>query len=88
MVERLRQIPEVKRELYQRAMLGRDRKAAMDAYCLECCGWVDEEVFLCTDPGCPLYPYRPQSKFSEKYKECKPNEKKSKNSDQLVFNYG
>ncbi len=88
MFDRLRQIPEAKRELYQRAMSGRDPEAAMEASCLDCCGWVDEEVFLCTDPGCPLYPYRPQSKFSEKYIESKPNEKKLKNSNQLVFDYG
>ena len=89
MIDRLRQIPEAKRELYQRAMSGRDPKAAMDASCLDCCGWEDEEeVFLCTDHGCPLYPYRPKSKFLEKYTERERNGKKSKNSNQLVFNYG
>lgn len=26
--------------------------------CLECVGWSFKEVELCTDPNCPLHPYR------------------------------
>ena len=63
--ERRAQIPKLYLGIYDRAMTGKSRKAAMHAFCLECVGWVVQEVFLCTDPGCPLYPYRPPSRASQ-----------------------
>jgi hypothetical protein len=39
-------------------MKGRSQSAAIRSQCLECCGYVLEEVQECTDQGCPLYPYR------------------------------
>ncbi len=53
-----REIPKKYRKLYKIAMNGRSRQAAMRMFCLECVGYVIEEVGLCIDPGCPLYPYR------------------------------
>lgn len=63
--ERRVQIPNLYRAIYDRAITGKSRKAAMHAFCLECCGWQIKEVFLCTSPQCPLYPYRPKSRASQ-----------------------
>jgi len=46
------------REIYMRAMRGRSRKDAMTAFCTMCMGYNPNEVKECTDPACPLYPYR------------------------------
>jgi len=56
---RMADMPKAYRKVYQRAMTGRSRKAAMRAMCLECCGWQRVEVANCSAPNCPLYPYRP-----------------------------
>ncbi len=61
---RLAQMPKQYRPTYERAMTGKSRKAAMHAFCAECCGYQIQEVYLCTDLGCPLYPYRPKSRVS------------------------
>ena len=50
--------PRSSRAIYQRAMTGRSRKAAMDAFCIMCMGYQPFEVKHCTAPECPLYPYR------------------------------
>jgi len=60
----MRDIPQKYQQLYDRAMSGKSRKAAVRCACLDCCGWVSEEVNLCTDTGCPLWPYRPASDVS------------------------
>ena len=54
----LKDIPKVYQKLYIRAMGGRSRRAAMEAKCSECMGWVRGDVPHCTSPGCPLFPYR------------------------------
>ena len=59
--ERVGQMPRSFRNVYQKAMSGRSMKSAIKSNCLECMGWQREEVKLCTDLGCPLYPYRPTS---------------------------
>jgi hypothetical protein len=51
-------VPPKYRQMYDRAMKGKSRKAAMQALCAECVGWVSTEIKFCTDKGCPLYPYR------------------------------
>ena len=61
---RLAQMPEQYRPTYERAMTGKSRKAAMHAFCAECCGYQIKEVYLCTDLGCPLFSYRPRSRVS------------------------
>ncbi|MFA5423555.1 MAG: hypothetical protein WC374_06815 [Phycisphaerae bacterium] len=44
-----RECPRKYRGLYERAMKGKSRKAAMHAFCLECCYWQIKEVRLCGD---------------------------------------
>jgi hypothetical protein len=44
--------------LYDRAMTGKSRKAAMRMFCLECMGYSERGVEECTTTVCPLYPYR------------------------------
>ncbi len=57
--ERREQMPKIHRANYDKAMKGRSMKAATKAFCLMCVQWQKEEVRLCTDLACPLYPYRP-----------------------------
>ena len=57
--KRRAEMPEIHRVNYDKAMTGRSLKAAVKGHCLECVGWQKEEVRLCTDLACPLYPYRP-----------------------------
>lgn len=52
-------MPKAYRGIYDAAMAGKSRRAAMHAFCLECMGWAREEVRLCTSYACPLFPYRP-----------------------------
>jgi len=79
--ERRTQIPKLYRGIYDKAVTGSSRKAAMHAFCLECCGWQIKEVFLCTDLGCPLYSYRPKSRASQGAPESVSNEPEPKNSN-------
>lgn len=46
------------RRVYERAMRGRSRRAAIEAFCAMCMGWDRQAVPGCTAPACPLYPYR------------------------------
>jgi hypothetical protein len=57
--QRRKQMPDIHRANYDKAMRGKSMKAAIKAFCLECVQWQKEEVRLCTDLGCSLYPYRP-----------------------------
>lgn len=61
--ERERRIPKLYKAQYRRAMAGKSRTAGVDAFCAMCVGWVNvaNEVRACTDPACPLYPYRPST---------------------------
>jgi hypothetical protein len=54
------EMPSNCRGIYDRAMSGKSRKAAMKVFCLQCVGYVRTEVTKCTSPQCPLFPYRPQ----------------------------
>ena len=58
----VRNTPRKYKPMYDRAMSGKSRKAAMRMFCLECVGYSEGEVALCTDTYCPLFPYRPKSK--------------------------
>jgi hypothetical protein len=80
--ERLKQMPKLYRAIYKKAMAGKSRKAAMHSFCLECCGWQIKEVYLCTDEGCSLYPYRPESRTPQVAPESVPNEPELKISEQ------
>lgn len=50
--------PKKYRAIYRRAMTGRSRTAAIRAMCLQCGGYSEKEVTLCTSPNCPLFSYR------------------------------
>ena len=64
------QIPTKYRGLYQRAMSGKSRKAAIRTHCLMCVGWQAREVVLCTATTCPLYSYRLISEAREARQKC------------------
>lgn len=51
-------IPKKYHRLYERAMSGKSRRAAIRCFCLECVAWQELEVRLCTAPSCPLFNYR------------------------------
>ena len=80
--ERRAQIPKLYRGIYDKAVKGRSRKAAMHAFCLECVGFQIKEVYLCTDLGCALYPYRPRSRVSSVAPESLPEQPELKKSTQ------
>lgn len=63
--ERRAAMPRSCQASYDRAQSGRSRKAAVHAFCLECCGYEVREVFACQDAGCPLWPYRPRSRIAQ-----------------------
>jgi hypothetical protein len=65
--QRRKQMPKIHRANYDDAVSGKSRKAAIKAFCLMCVQWQKEEVRLCTDLGCPLYPYRP---YKNRAKRC------------------
>lgn len=52
------EFPKQSRGIYYRAMEGRSRKAAMDAFCIMCMGYSAAEVRACSNDACPLHPYR------------------------------
>jgi hypothetical protein len=58
-VQRWADMPVIYRGIYDKAMTGQSRAAAIHAFCLECMGWQRQEVKLCTSYACPLFPYRP-----------------------------
>lgn len=86
--QRRAQIPKLYRGTYDKAVGGRSRKAAMHVFCLECCGYQIQEVYLCTDLACALYPYRPKSRVSPVAPESLPEQPESKNSDKEESNCG
>ena len=51
-------IPRKYRQLHERALSGRSRKAAIRAFCLSCQGWSERGTRECTDHDCCLWPYR------------------------------
>ena len=53
-----RDVPPKYRALYQKAIGKKSRKAAIRSFCIECVGYQEVEVKLCTDTTCPLYKYR------------------------------
>ena len=64
-VARRRQaIPSVYRRVYDRAAAGKSLRAAVNSFCLECCGWQKVEVRDCTSLACPLFAVRPYQRDS------------------------
>jgi hypothetical protein len=66
--ERLDGLPRVFKALYRRAMKGRSRRAAIDAHCNMCMGWIRGGPYTCSSPECPLFPYRPGETVEKKTK--------------------
>jgi len=54
-----RDVPEFFQSTYQKAISGKSKTAAIRAQCQECTAYSRSEISLCSDPGCPLFPYRP-----------------------------
>jgi hypothetical protein len=73
-------MPERFRKRYDLAMSGRSRKAAMQSFCVECCGYEFQEVRRCTSSECPLFPYRPLSRISQGAPQDIPDGAEWKNS--------
>ena len=53
------EMPRQYRNVYDVAMAGRSLRAAVNSQCIECMGYVFNEVKQCCSPQCPLFPYRP-----------------------------
>ena len=47
------------RRSYDKAMLGKSLRAAVDSKCLDCMCWQQAEVRDCPVVTCTLWPYRP-----------------------------
>ena len=56
---KLKDIPEIYREIYEKAVLGGSKPAAIKAFCLECACWEKNEIIKCNSVACPLYMVRP-----------------------------
>ncbi len=57
--EHKQQIPRAYRGIYQRATEGKSLRAAINAFCLQCCAYQRKEVTLCTALSCALWAVRP-----------------------------
>ena len=57
--KRLNDMPSAYRNIYKRALSGKNRPAAVKAFCLECMGWQRLETRNCSSVACPLHSYRP-----------------------------
>lgn len=64
------EMPSKFNRMYERAMSGRSRKAAIRAHCLMCVGWLEQEVEKCTSPDCPLFHYRLATPTSDGGQTC------------------
>jgi len=56
---RLVEMPVNCRRTYLRALGGKAPRSAIRAFCQMCMGWRRGEIESCSDPACPLFPYRP-----------------------------
>lgn len=61
----IRNVPDIYKRTYSKAMSGKSRKCGVKMMCLECCGYLRNEVALCSDNDCPLYQYRPFCKVKK-----------------------
>ena len=59
--QRLKQMPTIYRGVYKKAVKKKSMRAALNSFCLECVGYQREEIKVCADLACPLWPYRPYS---------------------------
>ena len=76
--KRLQNIPRSLQSIYRRATSGNSLRAAVNAFCVECVGYVTNEVRQCTDRGCPLWAVRPYQDSSQSAREGRDIAAKSK----------
>ena len=86
--ERRNEMPEIHRANYDKAMRGKSMRAATKAFCLMCVQWQKEEVRLCTDLACPLYPYRPYKGKSNQRSERRSLGAESKKTGKGALQHG
>lgn len=67
--ERRAQIPRSYRATYDKAVIGKSLRAAINSFCLECCAYQNDEVRNCSDLGCPLWAVRPYQDVSQNGRE-------------------
>jgi len=74
-------MPEIYRNGYKKAMLGKSKSTALKQKCLDCVCWQRTEIDNCGVETCPLYPYRPYQKARNRSSASALGtlEKKSKN---------
>ena len=66
--EQLKQIPDILKKTYLKAVSGKSRNSAIKAFCQYCFGFDSnyrDDIRNCTDMSCPLYPYRPYRNIRE-----------------------
>ena len=56
---KIKDIPRMYRKIYEKAVTGSSKPAAVKAFCLECVCWQKNEIINCTAVTCPLYAVRP-----------------------------
>jgi hypothetical protein len=59
-------VPTRYQKMYDRAMAGNSKLAAIRAHCAMCMGWRSADVPTCTATTCPLFPYRCRSPRTSK----------------------
>lgn len=57
--DKLYGMPSAYRPVFQRAYAKKGRKAAINAFCLDCMGYGRDDVGACEAVACPLWEYRP-----------------------------
>lgn len=73
----MEEAPASYRATLSRAYSGRSKSAGIKAFCLQCVGFLRNEVRDCTAKGCPLWPYRP---YQQSNAEKTPTESGSKSA--------
>ncbi len=56
----------------ERAYSGRSKAAGIKAFCLQCVGFLRNEVRDCSARGCPLHPYRPYQQGRDRERDDLP----------------
>jgi len=67
-IRQRKQIPQVFRKVYDRAVKGKSLRASVNARCLDCCHWQRSAVRDCPALSCPLWAVRPYQIATESQK--------------------
>jgi hypothetical protein len=65
----LKDMPPIYRGSYRKAIQGKSLRAAVNSFCLECCGWQRNEVRDCSSLACPVYKLRPYQRTENQGRE-------------------